>query len=67
MSEQEKIILREKLNKGLAWSYEKMLRDKASRNENVLVSKNGVPVAEPAEEVLKKYSERVVYFEGGAK
>ena len=55
MSEQEKIILREKLNKGLAWSYEKMLCDKASRNENVLVSKNGVPVPEPATKVLKKY------------
>lgn len=56
MSEQEKIILREKLNEGLAWSYEKMLRDKASRNENVLVSKNGVPVSEPAKKVLKKYT-----------
>ena len=67
MSEQEEIKLNERLNEGLAWSYEKMLRDKASRNENVLVSKNGVPVAEPAEEVLKKYSERVVYFEGDAK
>ena len=67
MSEQEEIKLNERLNEGLAWSYEKMLRDKASRNESVLVSKNGVPVAEPAEEVLKKYSERVVYFEGDAK
>lgn len=58
MSEQEKIILREKLNKGLARSYEKMLRDKASRNENILVSKNGVPVSEPAKKVLKKYTEQ---------
>ena len=55
MSEQEKIILREKLNEGLAWSYEKMLRDKASRNENVLVSKDGMPVSEPARKVLKKF------------
>ena len=55
MSEQEKIILREKLNEGLAWSYEKMLREKASRNENVLVSKDGMPVSEPARKVLKKF------------
>lgn len=58
MYEQEKIILREKLNKGLAWSYEKMLRDKASRNENVLVSKNGVPASEPAKKVLEKYTQQ---------
>lgn len=58
MSEQEKILLREKLNEGLAWSYEKMLRDKASRNENVLVSKNGVPVAESAKKILEKYTEQ---------
>ena len=55
MSEQEEIKLNERLNEGLAWSYEKMLRDKASRNENVLVSKNGVPVSESAKKVLKKY------------
>ena len=58
MSEQEEIKLNERLNEGLAWSYEKMLRDKASRNENVLVSKNGVPVSEPAKKVLKKYTEQ---------
>ena len=58
MSEEEKIILREKLKEGLAWSYEKMLRDKASRNENVLVSKNGVPVSKPAKKVLEKYTEQ---------
>ena len=48
MSEQEEIKLNERLNEGLAWSYEKMLRDKASRNENLLVSKNAVLLAEPA-------------------
>ena len=58
MSEQEEIKLNERLNEGLAWSYEKMLRDKASRNENVLVSKNGVPVAEPAKKVLENYTEQ---------
>ena len=58
MSYQEQIILREKLNKGLAWSYEKMLRDKASRNENVLVSKKGVLVSEPAKKILRKYTEQ---------
>ena len=57
MSEQEEIKLNERLNEGLAWSYEKMLRDKASRNENVLVSKNGVTISEPAKKVLRKYTE----------
>ena len=40
MSEQEQLILRKKLEKGLEWSYEKMLKEKASRNENVVISKN---------------------------
>ena len=40
MSEQEQLILRKKLEKGLDWSYEKMLKEKASRNENIVISRN---------------------------
>ena len=55
MSEQEEIKLNERLNEGLAWSYEKMLRDKASRNEEVLISKEETIQAMPAKEVLDTY------------
>ena len=55
MSEQEEIKLNEQLNKGLAWSYEKMLRNKASRNEEVLISKGETIQAMPAKEVLDTY------------
>lgn len=55
MSEQETILLRDKLNRGLAWSYEKMLCEKASRNEEVLISQGGTIRAVPAKEVLETY------------
>ena len=40
MSEQEIISIQEKIDKGLEWSYEKMIKEKASRNENVVISRN---------------------------
>ena len=40
MSEQEIIIIQEKIEKGLQWSYGKMLKEKASRNENIVISRN---------------------------
>ena len=40
MSEQEIKIIQEKIDKGLEWSYEKMLKEKASRNENMVISRN---------------------------
>lgn len=55
MSEQEELILEEKLTRGLAWSYEKMLCEKASRNEEVLISQGGTIRAVPAKEVLETY------------
>ena len=54
MSEQEQLILRKKLDKGLEWSYEKMLKEKASRNENVVISRNNKIETVSAKKILKE-------------
>lgn len=55
MSEPDGLILEDKLSRGLAWSYEKMLCEKASRNEEVLITNEDTIIAVPAKEVLEKY------------
>ena len=54
MSEQEQLILRKKLEKGLDWSYEKMLKEKASRNENIVISRNNKIETISAKKILKE-------------
>ena len=54
MSEQEQLILRRKLDEGLKWSYEKMLKEKASRNEKIVISRNNKIETVSASEVLKR-------------
>ena len=54
MSEQEIKIIQEKIDKGLEWSYEKMLKEKASRNENVVISKNNRIEIISAFEIMNK-------------
>ena len=54
MSEQEQLILREKLDKGLEWSYVKMLKEKASRNENMVISRNNKIEVVSAHELMKE-------------
>lgn len=54
MSEQEIKIIQEKIDKGLEWSYEKMLKEKASRNENVVISRNNKIEVVSAHELMKE-------------
>lgn len=54
MSEQEQLILRKKLEKGLEWSYEKMLCEKASRNENMVISRNNKIEVVSAREIMNE-------------
>ena len=58
MSEQEQLILRKKLDKGLEWSYEKMLKDKASRNENMVISRNNKIETISAKKILKEENKK---------
>ena len=56
MSEQEKIILREKINEGLKRSYENLLRRKAALGQDmVFADENGQPRVVPAREALAEY------------
>ena len=54
MSEQEIKIIQEKIDKGLEWSYEKMLREKASRNEKLVISRNNKIETISAKKILKE-------------
>ena len=54
MSEQEIKIIQEKIDKGLEWSYEKMLREKASRNEKLVISRNNKIETVSAKKILKE-------------
>ena len=54
MSEQEIIIIQEKIEKGLQWSYGKMLKEKAVRNENVVISRNNKIETVSAKKILKE-------------
>ena len=58
MSEQEQLILRKKLDKGLEWSYEKMLREKASRNEKLVISRNNKIETVSAKKILKEENKK---------
>ena len=56
MSEQEELILFEKVNKGLKQSYEDLLRRKAALGQDmVFADENGMPRVVPAREALKEY------------
>ena len=62
MSEQEIKIMQEKIDKGLEWSYEKMLKEKASRNENIVISRNNKIETISARKVLnEKYKKDKVF------
>lgn len=55
MSEQEKIIIRTKINTGLKQSYEGLLRRKAAlRQDMVIADANGQPLVVPAADLLAK-------------
>lgn len=55
MSEQEKINIRTKINKGLKKSYETLLRRKAALGQDMVVADaNGQPVVVPAADLLAK-------------
>ncbi|MDE5784928.1 MAG: hypothetical protein K2H98_00185 [Duncaniella sp.] len=59
MSEQEKLALIEKLNKGLKESYENLLRRKAALGQDmVFADQNGMPRVVPAKDALIDYEER---------
>ena len=56
MSDQEKRDLREKFCRGLAFSYEKLLRQKAAlKQDMVIADENGQPLIVPAQELLAIY------------
>lgn len=55
MSEQEKINIRIKINKGLKKSYEALLRRKAALGQDMVIADaNGQPVVVPAVDLLAK-------------
>ena len=58
MSEQEIKIIQEKIDKGLEWSYEKMLKEKASRNENVVILRNNKIETISAKKILKEENKK---------
>ena len=59
MSEQEELILFEKIDKGLKKSYEDLLRRKAALNQDmVFADENGMPRIVPAKEALKEYEKQ---------
>ena len=56
MSEQEELILFEKIDKGLKKSYEDLLRHKAALGQDmVFADENGMPRVVPAREALEEY------------
>ena len=59
MSEQEELILFEKIDKGLKQSYEDLLRRKAALGQDmVFADENGMPRVVPAKEALKEYEKQ---------
>lgn len=53
MSEQEKIILREKIITGLRQGYENLLRRKAALGQDMVIAdENGQPIVVPAAQLL---------------
>lgn len=56
MSDNEKLSIIEKLDKGLKQSYEKLLRRKAALGQDmVFADENGQPRIVPAREALEEY------------
>ena len=56
MSEQDELILFDKIDKGLKQSYEDLLRRKAALGQDmVFADENGMPRVVPAKEALKEY------------
>jgi ribosomal protein L7Ae-like RNA K-turn-binding protein len=56
MSEQERLELSQKLDKGLKEAYESMLRKKALLDETVIITDDaGNPIEVSAKEVLAEY------------
>ena len=56
MSEQEELILFDKIDKGLKKSYEDLLRRKAALGQDmVFADENGMPRIVPAKDALKEY------------
>lgn len=59
MSEQEELILFEKIDKGLKQSYENLLRRKAALGQDmVFADENGMPRVVSAKEALKEYEKQ---------
>ena len=59
MSEQEELILFDKIDKGLQQSYENLLRRKAARvRDMVFADENGMPRVVPAKEALEEYEKQ---------
>ena len=58
MSELEIKIIQEKIEKGLEWSYEKMLREKVSRNEKIVISRNNKIETISAKKLLKEENKK---------
>lgn len=55
MSEQEEVILFDKISKGLKQSYEALLRRKAALGQDMVIADaNGQPIVVPAAELLAK-------------
>lgn len=56
MSEQEELILQEKICKGLEISYDRLLRRKAALGQDmVFADENGMPRVVPAKDALAEY------------
>ena len=62
MSEQEIKIIQEKIDKGLEWSYGKMLKEKASRNEKMVISRNNKIKTISAKKILKEEKKKDFSF-----
>lgn len=59
MSEQEKIILINRIDRGLKQSYEDLVRRKAALGQDMVVADaNGQPVIVPASEILSQRNNR---------
>lgn len=59
MSEQEKLDLRDKINKGLQKAYRNLLQRKAALGQDlVFADENGKPRVVPAKEALAQYKLR---------
>lgn len=59
MSEEEKLIIKEKLDKGLKQSFENLLRRKAALGQDmVFADENGLPRIVSARDALEEYEKK---------